>query len=297
MCKYLLEFIFLASTCHYLRYGGNMEINIKDVWDKKQSKLDKDLLKESCLFMVYESGKDPNEEFDMDIERFKILCKAYGVDLQVAQMYTSKDKIVNYIKGLSVDSSVNGIVIGKSWANNPDLGDDILVELKWMKDVGGISGTSRALLNRNYRTHVPYQICSCMDLLEAPMKMMDALIIGKLNSLLYSPLRLLIERNLGTVTFVHEETSLATVFRRMHDSDAIIILDDILEDQLSYQDVSNRGGWCLETLLSLVKDKIDVDSFELTNIMVSNDVWKLNELNLLSNLADAIDIMKVGEPE
>lgn len=274
-----------------------MEIKIEDVWEKKKSELNKDLLKGSCLFMVYESGKDPNEEFDVDIESFRNLCKEYGVDLQVAQMYTSKDKIINYIRGLSVDSSVQGIVIGKSWANDPDIGDDILVELKWMKDVGGISGTSQALLNRSYRTHVPYQVCSCMDLLDESMKMMDTLIVGRLDSLLYNPLRLLIERNLGTVTFVHEGTSLATIFRRMHDSDAIIILDDILEDQLSYQDVSNRGGWCLETLLSLVKDKIDVDSFELTNIMVSNDVWKLNELNLLSNLADAIDIMKVGEPE
>lgn len=274
-----------------------MEIKIEDVWEKKKSELNQDLLKGSCLFMVYESGKDPNEEFDVDIESFRNLCKEYGIDLQVAQMYTSKDKIINYIRGLSVDSSVQGIVIGKSWANDPDIGDDILVELKWMKDVGGISGTSQALLNRSYRTHVPYQVCSCMDLLDESMKMMDTLIVGRLDSLLYNPLRLLIERNLGTVTFVHEGTSLATIFRRMHDSDAIIILDDILEDQLSYQDVSNRGGWCLETLLSLVKDKIDVDSFELTNIMVSNDVWKLNELNLLSNLSDAIDIMKVGEPE
>lgn len=274
-----------------------MEIKIEDLWKKKQSKLDPDLLKGSCLFMVYESDKDPNEEFDMDVERFKRLCKGYGVDLQVAQMHTSKDKIINYIKGLSVDSSVNGVVIGKSWANNPDLGDDLLVELKWMKDVGGISGTSQALLNRSYRTHVPYQICSCMDLLDESMKMMDVLIVGKLNSLLYNPLRLLIERNFGTVTFVHEETSMATIFRRMHDSDAIIILDDIFEDKLSYQHVSNRGGWCLETLLSLVKKKIDVDSFELTNIMVSNDVWKLNELNLFSNLADAVEIMKIGEPE
>lgn len=274
-----------------------MEIKIENVWEKKKSELNKNLLKGSCLFMVYESSKDPNEEFDVDIESFRGLCKEYGVDLQVAQMYTSKDKIINYIRGLSVDSSVQGIVIGKSWANDPDIGDDILVELKWMKDVGGISGTSQALLNRSYRTHVPYQVCSCMDLLDESMKMMDTLIVGRLDSLLYNPLRLLIERNLGTVTFVHEGTSLATIFRRMHDSDAIIILDDIFEDQLSYQDVSNRGGWCLETLLSLVKDKIDVDSFELTNIMVSNDVWKLNELNLLSNLADAIDIMKVGEPE
>lgn len=269
-----------------------MLIKVDEFYESKKELLNKEVLNGATLFMILPVGADFKDEFDMEQDDFESLAAEFDLNIQIIPLKRDSCHLITYLKGLAEDYEVNGIVLGKSFHND----SDILKCIPYYKDISGSTSVSEARYMHSLKSVIPYSIRAYIDLLDDHidrLDMIDALILSSAGSSEHRILQRALEERGGSVTVVHSKTSSGTINRRMRDSDLIIVLDDFFQNKISYPYISLGKGWCVSEIVDLTgRDSIDVDSFEFTNIEVSNDYNLLNPIYLLMNLMDCMNIQK-----
>lgn len=231
---------------------------------------------------VYFDILDIPENLDLDEDYLIHLTSMLGAKHSHAGTTTFKDKPpgeqLMWIKELKEDPTVTGILLPKGCSNY------VIDHVSWNKDLGGVSKSNLGNYLHGY-AYVPiYQIQSCCMCLPESLKMQDILIIGSKKNAIKNILQEVLTDLGASVTFVHEDTALATKARRMTDSDVIIILDKIDDSIIDFRSIAKSCGWCVNTILDLTGECLDVSKFRDTSIKVLNDFKKLNTVHLLKNV-------------
>lgn len=242
---------------------------------------------------VYFDILDIPESLGLDEDYLWHLSNVLGFRHSHAGTTTFKDKSqeeqLMWIKELDEDPSVTGILLPKDCSNY------VTDHISWNKDLGGITRSNLGNYLHGY-AYVPiYQIQSCCTCLPESLKMQDILIIGSKKNSIKNILQEVLTDLGASVTFVHEDTALATRARRMTDSDVIIILDKIDDSIIDFKSIAKSCGWCVNTILDFTGECLDISRFQETSIRVLNDFKKLNTVHLLQNVYLCKDYQDRGE--
>ena len=138
----------------------------------------------------------------------KKLAEKMGFNIEVITFNElTKENLINKIKELNNDNSIDGIMIDRPYPSNIKE-EEVVDYIDYKKDVDGITTLNQGLLNQNRKCLLPPTANSCYELINHYVGSVEgkkALVIGRSSSV-GRPLAQILLNNNATVTIAHSRT-------------------------------------------------------------------------------------------
>lgn len=273
------------------------KINVKEIVRRKKEELKQevDRVKEkgvSPKLAVILASDDPASEIYVGKKRK--MCEEMGIlqEEYILDENTTTQDVVNIVKKLNEDNSVNGILVQLPLYKHIDM-DEVLDSISDKKDVDGFHPLTLGKLfigeKETFISCTPKGIMTILDDIGTEYIGKHAVVIGR-SRIVGKPISQILLKRGATVTICHSKTDDISKFSKMAD----ILIVAVGKPHIVTKDMVKEGAIVVDVGINRVDGKIigDVDTEEVINVAskitpVPGGVGLTTVLSLLENVVQA----------
>ena len=273
------------------------KINVKEIVKRKKEELKQevDRVKEkgvSPKLAVILASDDPASEIYVGKKRK--MCEEMGIlqEEYILDENTTTQDVVNIVKKLNEDNSVNGILVQLPLYKHIDM-DEVLDSISDKKDVDGFHPLTLGKLfigeKETFISCTPKGIMTILDDIGTEYIGKHAVVIGR-SRIVGKPISQILLKRGATVTICHSKTDDISKFSKMAD----ILIVAVGKPHIVTKDMVKEGAIVVDVGINRVDGKIigDVDTEEVINVAskitpVPGGVGLTTVLSLLENVVQA----------
>ena len=273
------------------------KINVKEIVRRKKEELKQevDRVKEkgvSPKLAVILASDDPASEIYVGKKRK--MCEEMGIlqEEYILDENTTTQDVVNIVKKLNEDNSVNGILVQLPLYKHIDM-DEVLDSISDKKDVDGFHPLTLGKLfigeKETFISCTPKGIMTILDDIGTEYIGKHAVVIGR-SRIVGKPISQILLKRGATVTICHSKTDDISKFSKMAD----ILIVAVGKPHIVTKDMVKEGAIVIDVGINRVDGKIigDVDTEEVLNVAskitpVPGGVGLTTVLSLLENVVQA----------
>ena len=273
------------------------KINVKEIVRRKKEELKQevDRVKEkgvSPKLAVILASDDPASEIYVGKKRK--MCEEMGIlqEEYILDENTTTQDVVNIVKKLNEDNSVNGILVQLPLYKHIDM-DEVLDSISDKKDVDGFHPLTLGKLfigeKETFISCTPKGIMTILDDIGTEYIGKHAVVIGR-SRIVGKPISQILLKRGATVTICHSKTDDISKFSKMAD----ILIVAVGKPHIVTKDMVKEGAIVIDVGINRVDGKIigDVDTEEVINVAskitpVPGGVGLTTVLSLLENVVQA----------
>lgn len=273
------------------------KINVKEIVKRKKEELKQevDRVKEKGVLpklAVILASDDPASEIYVGKKRK--MCEEMGIlqEEYILDENTTTQDVVNIVKKLNEDNSVNGILVQLPLYKHIDM-DEVLDSISDKKDVDGFHPLTLGKLfigeKETFISCTPKGIMTILDDIGTEYIGKHAVVIGR-SRIVGKPISQILLKRGATVTICHSKTDDISKFSKMAD----ILIVAVGKPHIVTKDMVKEGAIVVDVGINRVDGKIigDVDTEEVINVAskitpVPGGVGLTTVLSLLENVVQA----------
>ena len=273
------------------------KINVKEIVKRKKEELKQevDRVKEKGVLpklAVILASDDPASEIYVGKKRK--MCEEMGIlqEEYILDENTTTQDVVNIVKKLNEDNSVNGILVQLPLYKHIDM-DEVLDSISDKKDVDGFHPLTLGKLfigeKETFISCTPKGIMTILDDIGTEYIGKHAVVIGR-SRIVGKPISQILLKRGATVTICHSKTDDISKFSKMAD----ILIVAVGKPHIVTKDMVKEGAIVIDVGINRVDGKIigDVDTEEVINVAskitpVPGGVGLTTVLSLLENVVQA----------
>lgn len=273
------------------------KINVKEIVRRKKEELKQevDRVKEKGVLpklAVILASDDPASEIYVGKKRK--MCEEMGIlqEEYILDENTTTQDVVNIVKKLNEDNSVNGILVQLPLYKHIDM-DEVLDSISDKKDVDGFHPLTLGKLfigeKETFISCTPKGIMTILDDIGTEYIGKHAVVIGR-SRIVGKPISQILLKRGATVTICHSKTDDISKFSKMAD----ILIVAVGKPHIVTKDMVKEGAIVVDVGINRVDGKIigDVDTEEVINVAskitpVPGGVGLTTVLSLLENVVQA----------
>ena len=273
------------------------KINVKEIVKRKKEELKQEVnrVKEKGVLpklAVILASDDPASEIYVGKKRK--MCEEMGIlqEEYILDESTTTQDVVNIVKKLNEDDSVNGILVQLPLYKHIDM-DEVLDSISDKKDVDGFHPLTLGKLfigeKETFISCTPKGIMTILDDIGTEYIGKHAVVIGR-SRIVGKPISQILLKRGATVTICHSKTDDISKYSKMAD----ILIVAVGKPHIVTKDMVKEGAIVVDVGINRVDGKIigDVDTEEVINVAskitpVPGGVGLTTVLSLLENVVQA----------
>ena len=273
------------------------KINVKEIVKRKKEelKIEVDRIKEKGVtpkLAVILASEDPASQIYVGKKRK--MCEEMGIlqEEYILDSSTTTNEIVDIVKRLNADKSVNGILVQLPLYKHIDM-DEVLDSISDKKDVDGFHPLTLGKLfigeKETFISCTPKGIMTILDDIGTEYVGKHAVVIGR-SRIVGKPISQILLKRGATVTICHSKTDDISKYSKMAD----ILIVAVGRPHIVTRDMVKNGAIVVDVGINRVDGKIlgDVDTDEVMEVAskitpVPGGVGLTTVLSLLENVVQA----------